>query len=53
MYVNVFEWYVRYVGMLYESIVLLDMLSLSLIICVHHRNLVGGVFFYLFSSIRG
>jgi len=35
------------VGMLCVSIVLLDLLSFSLISCVHHRNLVGRVFFYL------
>ena len=33
--------------MLCVSIVLLDLLSFSLISCVHHRNSVGGVFFYL------
>ena len=35
------------VGVLCVSIVFLDLLSFSLISCVHHRNLVGGVFFYL------
>ena len=33
--------------MLCVSIVLLDLLSFSLISCVHHRNFVGGVFFYM------
>jgi len=35
------------VGMLFVSIVFLELLSFSLIICIQHRNLVGGVFFYL------
>ena len=36
--------------MLCVSIVLLDLLSISLISCVHHRHLVGGVFS---KSIKG
>ena len=41
------------VGMLCVSIVLLQLLSFSLICCVHHRNLVGGIFLWVIGLCKG